>query len=223
MVSPVTRPRGQRGEGALATTYAIERVALALFVERGFSAVTAEHIAEAAGVSVRTFYRHFPEGKEGVVLLETRRGNDLFMEALQRRPPQEPAMEAVRNAALESIRILDDPPPPNASFGFREAREVYNQIAADNTTLIARLIGERVLSLEPLVDLVALRMSLDPNTDIRPRLLVYAVNAAITVSFFTNQANPTIDRRAALDAALNVLAEGMATDGAGQTSLRDVS
>lgn len=222
----MTRPRGQRGEGALATTYAIERVALSLFVERGFSAVTAEQIAEAAGVSVRTFYRHFPEGKEGVVLLETRRGNDLFMEALQRRPPQEPAMDAVRNAALESIRILDDPPPPNASFGFREAQEVYNQINADNTTLIARLIGERVLSLEPLVALVALRMSLDPNTDIRPRLLVHAVNAAITVSFFTSQANPAIDRRAALDDALNVLAEGMAAGGAASAahaSPRDVS
>ena len=38
---------------------ALERVALALFNERGFEATTVEDIAEAAGVSRRTFFRYY--------------------------------------------------------------------------------------------------------------------------------------------------------------------
>jgi mycofactocin system transcriptional regulator len=38
----------------------IERVALELFARNGFEATTAEDIAAAAGISRRTFFRHFP-------------------------------------------------------------------------------------------------------------------------------------------------------------------
>lgn len=37
---------------------------LALFVERGYAAVTVDDIAAQAGVSARTFFRHFPDKEE---------------------------------------------------------------------------------------------------------------------------------------------------------------
>ncbi|MGD9704252.1 MAG: TetR family transcriptional regulator [Acidimicrobiia bacterium] len=219
---------GVRTRQRVATLYAIERVALGMFVDRGFDSVTAEQIAEAAGISVRTFYRHFPEGKEGVVLLEARRGGDLFRDALIRRPPHEAAMVALRHAAIDSVLRIDDVDVPVASFGVEESQQVLRQITEGNAPLLARLFGERVLMLESLVALVALRMSVDPTVDVRPRLFVHAVHAAITASWLTSQANPELAVVDVLAQALDVLEAGLDPRAAppstvGQQGRRDAS
>lgn len=202
---------GQRGDKRAATMFAIERAALPLFVERGFDVVTAEQIAEAAGVSVRTFFRYFPEGKEGVVLLETRRGIDLLEDALRRRPANEPAVEAMRQAVLESARMLDEPSDPDESYGLGEAMKLYGQIVTEHPHLLARLMGERVLLMERLVGLVALRMSIDPSTDVRPRYLLHAADAAVRVAWFAAFADPDLDHGALLNTAFDLLEQGLAT------------
>lgn len=42
----------------------LERAALELFAEEGFDGTTAEQIAARAGVTERTFFRHFPDKRE---------------------------------------------------------------------------------------------------------------------------------------------------------------
>jgi AcrR family transcriptional regulator len=42
----------------------LERAALELFAERGFDGTTTEQIAARAGVTERTFFRHFPDKRE---------------------------------------------------------------------------------------------------------------------------------------------------------------
>src|SRR5207245_9584963 len=76
-----------------------EEAALSLFNERGFDAVTIDDIASAADVSRRTFFRYFAS-KEDVILSDHPRRLDELQAALDRRPAEEPALTALRNAVL---------------------------------------------------------------------------------------------------------------------------
>ena len=50
-----------------ATRHRLLDAGLRLFAERGYHAVTAAEIADAAGVTERTFFRHFPTSTASVV------------------------------------------------------------------------------------------------------------------------------------------------------------
>ncbi|GAB4354324.1 MAG: TetR/AcrR family transcriptional regulator [Kiloniellaceae bacterium] len=64
--SPALSPRGQRTQGK------IERVALALFAEKGVDRTTIGDIARAAGIAEGTIYRHYPSKEELVWQLFSR-------------------------------------------------------------------------------------------------------------------------------------------------------
>lgn len=72
----------------------LEQAALELFGERGFDATTVDDIAVRAGVTKRTFFRHFPDKREvlfggGGAFLA------LFVDALAAVPASAPLPEAV--------------------------------------------------------------------------------------------------------------------------------
>ena len=70
-------------------------VAMDLFVERGFDAVTVDEIARTIGVAASTVYRHFGT-KEGIVLWDEHDAaiDEALAAALQRQPP----LRAIRDA-----------------------------------------------------------------------------------------------------------------------------
>jgi AcrR family transcriptional regulator len=78
------------------TRETIERVALDLFVERGYHATTLADIAEAADVSTRTIFSYFPS-KEDILFCEFPAMKEAFGRALADRPTGQDALEAVRN------------------------------------------------------------------------------------------------------------------------------
>jgi AcrR family transcriptional regulator len=73
----------------------LQRAALELFTRDGYTETTAAAIADRAGVTERTFYRHFGDKRE-VLFGDADRLVNLLVDAL--RPPPEPTERALRQA-----------------------------------------------------------------------------------------------------------------------------
>ena len=102
------------------THEALRRVALELFARKGFANVTVAELAERAGVTQRTFFRHFPT-KEAVLFQDYETHLEWLAEALALRPASESLfdavlasvasfphdLEVVRQAALLRATLID--------------------------------------------------------------------------------------------------------------------
>ena len=91
----------------------LERAALELFAERGFDAVTTAEIAAQAGVTERTYFRHFSDKRE-VLFHGERRLTDWVTDALTSIPADVPPWTTMRRtvelivAPLEANRADSD-------------------------------------------------------------------------------------------------------------------
>lgn len=81
------------------TREALRRAALVRFLAQGVEDTSAEQIAADAGVSLRTFYRHFTS-KHDLLFADYDAGLHWFRSALAARPDDEPITESVRVAVL---------------------------------------------------------------------------------------------------------------------------
>lgn len=99
--APSLRERTRRAVKAEITD-----AAMRLFVERGFEATTIEQIATAAGISRRSFFRYFAT-KEDIVVGDLAALGEVVKTALEARPAEESAWEALR-AAFQALRRPDD-------------------------------------------------------------------------------------------------------------------
>ena len=107
MVRPAQTARSER------TREALRRAALLRFLDQGVEDTSAEQIAADAGVSLRTFYRHFAS-KHDLLFADYDAGLHWFRSALASRPLGEPLIESVQAAI----------------FAFPYDVEVVTQIAA---------------------------------------------------------------------------------------------
>ena len=137
------------------TRQRIASVALRLFAERGFEAVTVNEIAEAAEVAKVTLFAYFPT-KESLVLQGV--GDDDLAGIVARRPPGETFLGALRahcrafaaglmpqadlDALVARVRIIQDSP------ALRSAADalVYRQRQA-LTQVLAEEYGARAAAL----------------------------------------------------------------------------
>jgi AcrR family transcriptional regulator len=106
------------------TREALRRCALESFASKGFTNVTVTELAEDAGVTQRTFFRHFPT-KEAVLFQDYETHLDWLAEALELRP----ASESLFDAVLASVA------------SFPHDVEIVRQAALMRASLIS---GERI-------------------------------------------------------------------------------
>ena len=109
-------PLGLRERKKARTRAAIQRHAIRLFREQGYSATTVEQIAAAADISPSTFFRYFPT-KEDTVLYDSI--DPLLIEAGRRQPKELSLLGAVRAALREVHETL--PPETWAEERRRQA------------------------------------------------------------------------------------------------------
>jgi AcrR family transcriptional regulator len=149
----------------------IRRAAFRLFVERGYDAVTTEEIAAAAGVSPRTFFRHVPT-KDELLLAPLRYGGAAIVSLLEQRPATESPDVALANAIIVRTRSFDRADCEE----WREALLVAPHLL-DKVTLHTPADKERATKL------IGERMRTNPDTDMRPGLLVQLGFAAGDFAF----------------------------------------
>ncbi|MGH7921125.1 MAG: TetR/AcrR family transcriptional regulator [Candidatus Dormibacteraceae bacterium] len=84
----------------------LRQAAIDLFLERGFDAVTTAEIAERAGLTERTYFRHFPDKRE--VLFDGENAlTEALTAALAEIPPTEPPLSTLLRAFLAMVPMLE--------------------------------------------------------------------------------------------------------------------
>ncbi|HEX9587457.1 MAG TPA: TetR family transcriptional regulator [Bradyrhizobium sp.] len=84
----------------------LTRVAMALFLERGFEATTLDDIAAAADISRRSFFHYFAS-KEDVVFTWQEESTAALIAAVAARPANESMLTAAENAISAMVRQLE--------------------------------------------------------------------------------------------------------------------
>jgi AcrR family transcriptional regulator len=107
----------------------IADAALSLFLERGFDSVTVSEVAEAAGVSEKTVFNHFPTKAELVFDADL----DLIaglVAAIRERPVGCSILTAVRSHLREDLPDVGDDAGP-------EIRRRFQRMVTESPTLLA--------------------------------------------------------------------------------------
>jgi AcrR family transcriptional regulator len=134
----------------------LAQAALTLYAEQGFEQTTAAEIARRAGLTERTFFRHFADKRE-VLFHGSEMAQDRLAGAVAGAPASATPMEAV-TAALEAIgamfqenpervRLRDAVISANAELRERELSKLAALTAAMAAALRARGVGEPAASL----------------------------------------------------------------------------
>ena len=182
------------------THEALRQAALKSFARKGFANVTVMELAREAGVTERTFFRHFPT-KEAVLFQDYETQLEWLAEALSQRPPSESLFDAV----LASV----------AAFPYDV--EVVRQAAIARTELISadRIAGHlRVVQssfARVLTGFVRDRNREVPNIDLGAEVAGSALAAALVVAVENWGRNGCADDLGELVAAsLDLVRSGLA-------------
>jgi AcrR family transcriptional regulator len=165
-VVPAKQRGGARELARRAMTAQVAELAIDLFLENGYEQTTIDDICAAAGISRSTFFRYFPS-KEDVFLSRTATVTNEVLDALRRRPDDEPPWLALRHALVPLINHYAAQP--------ERARRLA-ELARTTPALAARRQQKPENWNNVIAPELARRLGADPAdaTDPRPRALATA-------------------------------------------------
>jgi AcrR family transcriptional regulator len=168
----MTSEQSLRERKKLATREAMSRAAWHLMVEHGIAAVTPEAVAEAAGVSPRTFRNYFWAPEQAVVDGIVQRAT-VVVDAVRARPADEPIWDSLAYVLPDALTTI---------VGSRH--DITSLMRARDED--PGLLGQHLAALDRLhqllVDLIAERTGTDPRRDLAPRLLAMAAADAMSAA-----------------------------------------
>jgi AcrR family transcriptional regulator len=202
----VAQTLGRREAHKQATRQALQEAADRLFAERGYGATTVRDIAEAAGVTERTFFRYFT-GKEELILDDALGWLPVLLDAIRDRPDEEDVGAAVRQALLDTGARLSASPRPTPVWlfsggppGTRISRMPAGTLLKIETDLAA-VIRERLMRTH--------RDVADPDylADLLARIILAMIRSAMIrhAQLSRDPGQQTVPASVLVDQALSIL------------------
>ncbi len=185
---------GRAGRPAATSRAELERVALELFVERGFEATTVDDVASAAGIGRRTFFRYFAS-KNDVVWGDFDAGLAALRARLAQTAAEVPLRDALRTAVLDFNRLA-----PGGEDEHRARMRLILEVPAlqaHSTLRYAAWRGE-------VAAYAAARLGCATG-DLLPQLVAHSCLGAALTGYEQWLVRPGSDLGALLDAALRGL------------------
>jgi len=180
---------GLRARKKQATSTALQRSAIDLFLERGYDETTVQDITDAAGVSQRTFFRYYAT-KDAVLLTEHTRRERELAELLASRPDEplgETAAAVLEHLSRDIVERL-------------ELVRVQTRVSYTVPTLADRFAGHHDRLAVLIAEHAAKVLGVTDDGDARPRLFgnqVVRVWTTATLLWLTGGAEDDLPRLAA--------------------------
>jgi AcrR family transcriptional regulator len=168
---PVDTSTGLRERKKAATRQALHEAALRLALRHGLDGVTSEAVADAAGVSRRTFSNYFANKEEALLHADLTRMR-LLLELLHARPSDEPPWTALTASARELLTHLGDRDPDWVA---------RVRLIRQHPSLMVHQVAMYASLERDLADAISSRLPGDP-TGMRARLIAAGFLAALRVA-----------------------------------------
>ncbi|MEV6160333.1 TetR family transcriptional regulator [Streptomyces sp. NPDC052052] len=162
---------GLRERKKEATRRAVHEATLRLTIEHGFEHVTVEAVADAAGISRRTFSNYFAS-KEDALLYGEEQHIRALVQAVRDRPAEESAWEALRAVMMQFAERV-----PRAE----RAWALRTRLAMRHPSLLARQLANHAALERDLADAVATRRG-PTQEPVRPLVLAAAFLSSLRIA-----------------------------------------
>jgi AcrR family transcriptional regulator len=194
-------PAGLRERKKIATRQALGVAAMRLAVEHGVDNVLVEDIAEAAGVSARTFNNYFSSKYEAICALGFDRALRVGA-ALREQPADVSLWAAITNAVMSEYGAAEHPLDPEWMAGVR--------VVTSTPALRGEYLKVQYMIQYAMAEAIAIRLGGDAVGSMFPRILAAAVTGTIqAVMERWLRSDPPTALAPLMRRGLNELADGM--------------